>query len=180
MTTRAARYDGRAMAPDGHGTQPAPAPRRSRGGAWFFVVVLPAMFIGGLGLVWTIRAQVTPVATATSPTTDPATIPATNTAAPLTEEQKIEALIEHIGALEGAVFIRNRTEHTPAEAADHLRRKRASAGRRVTTARQFIEHLATKSSMTGEPYRIRLRDGGDVPAGEYLTKRLTEIESAAR
>jgi hypothetical protein len=129
------------------------------------------MALVGLALVWTIRAQVAPVVTATSPATTRAA------GAGLSEEQKIDALIADIGNLPGAVFIRNRTEHTPAEAADHLRRKRDSAGRQVTTARQFIEHLATKSSLSGEPYRIRMKDGTDVPAGEYLTKRLAEIES---
>ena len=98
----------------------------------------------------------------------------------LTEEQKTDALIADIAGLEGAVFIRNNTEHTAIEAAAHLRRKRSSAGGQITTAKQFIEQVASKSSLSGEPYRIRFSDGRVIAAGEYLTKRLDEIESARR
>src|SRR5687768_6763203 len=52
----------------------------------------------------------------------------------MTEAQKIEALIASIEQLQGAVFIRNGTEHDAAKAAAHLRRKLDYAGKKVKTA----------------------------------------------
>jgi hypothetical protein len=92
------------------------------------------------------------------------------------ESAHIGNLINHVRTLEGAVFIRNGEEHTPAEAAEHLQRKWDYAGDQITTAEQFIEQLATKSSTSGEPYVIRLQDGKEVPSGQYLRERLEELE----
>jgi len=92
------------------------------------------------------------------------------------EAAKIEQLIEHVASLEGAVFIRNGQEHPPAEAAAHLRRKWEAAAVEITTAEQFIEQLASKSSVSGAPYKIRLRDGTEMPSGDYLRQRLAEME----
>jgi hypothetical protein len=97
-------------------------------------------------------------------------------AGPLTEEQKIEKLIGDIEKLQDATFIRNGTEHSAQEAAEHLRLKRRTAGDRIETARQFIDHLATSSSASGEPYQIKFRDGTRVPAGRYLLQRLEKLE----
>ena len=94
----------------------------------------------------------------------------------LSETEKIEQLIAHIGSREGAIFIRNEKEHTAAEAAEHLRSKWKAAGGRVSTAREFVERVATKSSLSGEPYLIRMRDGSEVFSGQYLGEVLDRIE----
>jgi len=78
----------------------------------------------------------------------------------------------------GVVFIRNGTEHTAAQAADHLRTKRKAAGKKIKTARDFIEQLATRSSLSGKPYLIRTGDGRETPAGSWLAERLRTLESA--
>jgi hypothetical protein len=80
---------------------------------------------------------------------------------------RIAALIDHVAALDGAVFIRNGDEHAAADAADHLRRKWAAAGE-FQSAEAFIEAVATRSSVSGRPYRIRLADGREVESGPYL------------
>jgi len=98
---------------------------------------------------------------------------------PLTEKQKIEALIAHVANLENATFIRNGEEYPPADAADHMRTKLDYAGSRVKTALQFIEHIASKSSMSGEPYLIRFDDGREVESGPYLTGVLRHLEKPA-
>ena len=94
----------------------------------------------------------------------------------LSEKEKIEKLIAQIENLPGAVFVRNGTEHGAKEAAEHLRTKWQAAGDRVKTAREFIDHLATKSSMSDEAYTIKLADGTIEPAGAYLHERLAELE----
>lgn len=100
--------------------------------------------------------------------------------APLSQEARIDALIAHLEVLEGATFIRNGSPHTAKEAADHLRRKRDYVGDKITTAEQFIDELASKSSQSGEPYKIKLKDGSEVPAGEYLKQKLPEIDAILR
>jgi hypothetical protein len=92
------------------------------------------------------------------------------------EHDKIEMLIDYVGSLEGAVFIRNGEEHSPTEAADHLRRKWESAGNEIATANDFIEKLASRSSVSGEEYKLRFKDGTELRSSEYLRDQLQKIE----
>lgn len=95
---------------------------------------------------------------------------------PLTESQKIDHLITFIRNLKGATFIRNGGEHTAPEAADHLQMKREKAGFRVKTAQEFIDKIATKSSMSGELYMIRFANGKMFPCQMVLTNELNKLE----
>jgi hypothetical protein len=96
---------------------------------------------------------------------------------PLTEKEKIEALIKHVEGMEGAVFVRNGKEYDAPTAARFLRGKWERA-RDVKTAREFIEQCATTSSTSGKPYLIRLKGGKEVKSGEYLTAELKKLEEA--
>ena len=98
--------------------------------------------------------------------------------APLSEAQKIEQLIASVESLEGAVFIRNGSEHTPREAGAHLRRKLRSAGSRIQTAQQFVDLIGSKSSSSGEPYRMRLADGTTITLRARLLEQLGKLEPA--
>lgn len=94
----------------------------------------------------------------------------------LTEPQKIDALIGAVEKLKDAKFVRNGKEYDGKAAADHMRRKRKSAGDKVKTAREFIDRLASKSSTSGEPYKIKFKDGKEVTSAEFLTKELDALE----
>ena len=94
----------------------------------------------------------------------------------LTEPQKIDALIGAVEKLKDAKFVRNGKEYDGKAAADHMRRKRKSAGDKVKTAREFIDRLASKSSASGEPYKIKFKDGKEVTSAEFLTKELDALE----
>jgi len=94
----------------------------------------------------------------------------------LTENDKIEQLISAVAELQDSKFIRNGAEYGAAEAADHLRTKWRAAGGEIKTAEEFVETIASNSSTTGEPYRIRMPDGHIIEAEAYLRKRLGEIE----
>jgi hypothetical protein len=107
----------------------------------------------------------------------PAARAAPASAPALSERAKIDALIASVGQLRGAVFIRNGTEHDSAKAAAHLRRKLGAAGKRVKTADQFITYLATGSSITGKPYKIRFADGRTVESAQYFREQLRRLES---
>lgn len=95
---------------------------------------------------------------------------------PLTEEQKIDHLIELIRNLKGATFIRNGGEHTAQAAADHLQMKREKAGTRIKTAQDFIDKVASKSSMSGELYMIRFANGKTFPCQMVLSNELNKLE----
>lgn len=95
-------------------------------------------------------------------------------ARPDAEQKKIDYLIAAIQALDGATFIRNGSEHSADKAADHLRLKLRNAGDRIQTAEQFIDVLGTKSSMSGEKYRIRLKDGRVLESALFFREKLAQ------
>ena len=91
------------------------------------------------------------------------------------ERAKIDYLIDSIAQLHDAVFVRNGTDYTSAQAADHLRLKLRNAGARVRTAEEFITCCATGSSASGEKYRIRFADGRVVDNAVFLRQKLHEF-----
>lgn len=93
---------------------------------------------------------------------------------PLTETQKIEWLIAFIAKQEGT-FIRNGSEYTPAQAAEHLRMKWKKAGDKISTAQDFIKHLASSSSVSGKPYQIKFKNGQVLNVGILLQAELKRI-----
>lgn len=95
---------------------------------------------------------------------------------PLTEAQKIDHLILFVRNLQGATFIRNGQEHTPAAAADHLQMKREKAGSRIKTAKDFIDKIATQSSMSGELYMIKFSNGKQFPCQMVLMNELSKLK----
>jgi hypothetical protein len=96
---------------------------------------------------------------------------------PLSETEKIELLINSVEQLPGAKFYRNGSWYEAKAAADHLQMKLSKAGNRIKTAQDFIDKIATESSMTGEAYKIRYTNGKEVTTKEYFTKKLKEIEA---
>jgi hypothetical protein len=98
----------------------------------------------------------------------------------LSEKQKIEMLISYVADLKGAVFIRNGSEHSPEEAAKHLRQKYSKAGSKVKTAKDFIDVCASSSSVSGAKYMIRTAEGVERPSRDLLMERLAMIEKAKK
>jgi len=97
----------------------------------------------------------------------------------LMETEKIELLISSIETMQDARFIRNGKEYSSAKAAQHLRKKWSHVKKRISTADQFIEYIASKSSISNKPYQIKLADGSIVTSEAVLRKRLSEIEKTA-
>lgn len=95
----------------------------------------------------------------------------------MTESQKIDRIIMKIKKMENAEFIRNGESHTPQEAADHIRLKLGKAGNRIKTAKDFIKYCGTGSSITGEPYRIKFRNGSERLSADILNDYLKDIDA---
>ena len=96
---------------------------------------------------------------------------------PLSETEKIEALIDALGNLEGASFIRNRKGHTVDEAIAHMRMKWKWKASEIKTAEDFIRVAATKSSTSGERYRIILAGGEEIASADWFRTQLQRIEA---
>ena len=94
----------------------------------------------------------------------------------ISEKDKIMTLID-LTSKSDIVFIRNGTEHTGAEAADHLRRKYKQSEDEIHTVEEFITALASRSSTTNEPYQVRLKDGTTMAAEAWFRERLAEIDA---
>lgn len=117
-------------------------------------------------------AAAPPADAAAGPTTAPH-------AAALSQTEQIERLLAAIAALDGARFIRNGKDYSPADAAAHLRRKWQSARRSAADddAVQFIDALASTSSVSGQPYRIRFADGAETTVREFLNGELARLRA---
>ena len=94
------------------------------------------------------------------------------------EMAKIEYLIVSIDELKGAKFIRNGSEYDTNAASSHLRLKLKAAGSKVKTAEDFIQYCASKSSISGEPYLIRLADGTTLKSEVFFRNKLKAFSPA--
>jgi hypothetical protein len=97
-------------------------------------------------------------------------------APPAQEQSRIEKLIRYVESQKAMKFIRNGTEYTSEDAGKFLRGKLEAMGSEVTTARQFIKRIASRSSMSGQPYHVRLADGQMLLAENFLEEELQRIE----
>jgi hypothetical protein len=88
------------------------------------------------------------------------------------ETAKIQYLIASVETLEGARFIRNGREYDTRAASNHLRLKYKTAGDKVRTADDFIHLCASQSSLSGEPYLIKLADGSTVKSEIFFKDKL--------
>jgi Family of unknown function (DUF5329) len=95
---------------------------------------------------------------------------------PADETQKIEALIQNVGDLKDATFIRNGSSYNSQSAATFLRRKWQANQSEVKTARDFIDKVASFSGTSGKPYLIRFKDGREIHSREFLLARLKTLD----
>ncbi len=92
-----------------------------------------------------------------------------------TAEEDLESAITYLLAyVENAdvVFVRNNREHTPQEAAVHMRRKYEHFKDQIKTPEDFILLAGTKSLMTGKPYQVRMKDGKTMFTQKWLKEAL--------
>ena len=96
--------------------------------------------------------------------------------ASLREDEKIQRLLQAVERATQITFIRNGGSYSATEAAEHLRQKLRTAGRQDLTAREFIDEIAIKSTISGELYRIKFSDGREITANQWLSDELRRIE----
>ena len=94
----------------------------------------------------------------------------------LSEEQKIDYLIQCVVNLKDAEFIRNGKSYDSRTAAEHLSMKRKKAGTRIKTVNDFIEKLASHSLISGKPYLIRYKSGREIDARTFYKQCLAGLK----
>lgn len=95
------------------------------------------------------------------------------------EETRVENLLTAVGKQEQLIFIRNGSEHNAAGAESHLRLKLSKTKKRLDTAEQFVDKVASGSSISGKPYQVKRPGKDPVDAKVYLAELLAETDKAA-
>lgn len=103
-----------------------------------------------------------------------------NTATSAQAQREIDALIAGLGA-SGCRFERNGSWYDAATAEAHLRKKYEYLRKRdmADTAELFIERAASRSSMSGQAYRVRCGKDAPVESATWFERKLVEIRRAA-
>lgn len=86
-------------------------------------------------------------------------------------DETIRYLIEYIRD-SNVTFVRNFSNHTSAEAAEHVEKKYRHFEDKIDTPEEFIELCASKSLMTRTAYNIIDERGRRLPSREWLMHAL--------
>ena len=73
-------------------------------------------------------------------------------------------------------FIRNGKHYDALKAREHIEKKYAYYKERITTTEDFILYSATKSAITGEPYRV-ICNGVNMATSDWLKEKLAELRT---
>ena len=85
-------------------------------------------------------------------------------------KEEVRHLIQYIGD-SGCIFVRNGKDYGAAKSMKHLQRKYDHVKQQIKTAEDFINRIASKSSITGKPYKVRCGER-EIPSAEWLTREL--------
>jgi hypothetical protein len=99
------------------------------------------------------------------------------TASPADAKDEIDHLLQYVAA-SSCTFVRNGSEYPADKAREHLAGKYRFAASRISSAEDFIQYLATKSSLSGEPYHVKCGKA-DALSGAWLTAELNRYRSSA-
>lgn len=98
----------------------------------------------------------------------------------VTESREEIAHLLNFVASSPCTFIRNGMAYPAAEARVHLERKYAALKDRIRTAEDFINLAASRSSVSGEPYRVRCHPGGEQETSAWLRSELLRFRDHPR
>jgi len=91
------------------------------------------------------------------------------------ENEEIEYLLAYIES-SGCVFVRNGKEYQAGEAREHLAKKYRHVKRHMQTAEDFIDRIASRSSISGRQYTVRC-DGIMRAVEDWLHEALAEYRA---
>lgn len=107
-----------------------------------------------------------------------ALLPTTHAAMAPTAQTEIGYLLHFVGT-SGCQFYRNGTWYSPETAQAHLRSKYEKIVSRVQidSAEDFIAKVATKSSMSGQPYKAKCHGAEPITSSQWLNDALARHRS---
>ena len=89
--------------------------------------------------------------------------------------EEIAALLLFVEQSE-CTFIRNGKHYDALEARQHIEKKYAYFKERITTAEEFIDYSATKSTISGKPYKV-VCNGVDMNSSDWLNAELDKLRT---
>lgn len=87
--------------------------------------------------------------------------------------QAVEHLLAAV-AKSDAKFIRNGDDHSGKDASAHMRKKYDHFKKKIKSPEDFIDLCASKSELSGKPYKIKTADGKLMDAKDWMSARLEE------
>lgn len=92
------------------------------------------------------------------------------------KEVSIEAFIDSVEN-SGLTFIRNGDEYTSVQAAKHLRKKLKNSGKVDNISfSEFVNAIASKSSMSGKAYKIKLDNNTEILFSDWIKENFRTEE----
>ena len=88
--------------------------------------------------------------------------------------QEIDHLLQYIES-SNCIFIRNGSESSATEARAHIQTKYDIFKNRIKNTEDFIKYAATKSSISGKPYKVRC-NGQETLNADWLNAELKKLE----
>ncbi|MBK8398812.1 MAG: DUF5329 family protein [Leptospiraceae bacterium] len=93
------------------------------------------------------------------------------------ESDKIKFLLNELDKPEANIrFIRNGEEFSGKEAREHMQKKWNYAKDKIKTVDDFIDLIASKSSLTGNKYYVKLADGKKIESAQWLRETLKKLD----
>ena len=88
-------------------------------------------------------------------------------------DETIAYLLDYVSKSD-CTFIRNGESHTGVEASGHLNAKYNYFKSAIKSPEDFIQMVATKSTLTGKPYLVKTIDGTVISCADWLGKVLAD------
>jgi cytochrome c556 len=98
-------------------------------------------------------------------------------ALPPQEEARVQALLSALEKRSDVTFIRNGERHNATEAVAHLKLKLSRTRNRLDNAEQFVDKVASSSSISGEPYYIQEAGKPTQAAKPFLQTLLKQVDA---
>ena len=89
--------------------------------------------------------------------------------------EEVASLLHFVEQSE-CIFIRNGTQYDALEARQHIEKKYAYFKERITTAEEFIQYSATKSTISGKPYKV-ICNGVAMNSVDWLNIELARLRT---